>query len=291
MNYRHIYHAGNFADVVKHTILLLLLQKLKVKEKPFAVLDAFAGIGLYDLSSQEAQKTMESRNGVGCLFPSGETKCGPDDLLAPKAFGSSPKGTMPAIITQYLRIIGLEAGSYPGSPMLIASSLRDQDHLIAAELHPVDYATLKRNMSYIPNVHVHHIDAYRAIKAFCPPKEKRGLVLLDPAFEVRDEFEKVLDAVRMVKKRFAGGMLMLWYPIKDRKLVDNFYKNYKEIGYTQTTTIEFEIKASEGMNKCGIMISNPPYIEEELQELMEYLAQVMHGRYKLVAPGLDPRVS
>ncbi len=127
------------------------------------------------------------------------------------------------------------------------------------------------------NIHVHHIDAYNAIKAFCPPKEKRGLILLDPAFEVRDEFEKILTSMSMIKQRFTGGMVMLWYPIKDRRLVNEFYKDYEAVGYKETIRIEFEINGMVGMNKCGIMISNPPYAELEIREAMEYLAKVMGG--------------
>lgn len=261
MNYRHIYHAGNFAEVIKHITLMMLIQKLKEKDKPFAILDAFAGIGLYDLRSEEAQKTLESERGIGSL----------------RSELSSP----PSIITEYLRLIDSHTELYPGSPTITAHMLREADQLIAAELHPADYIKLKHNMRHSQNVHVHHIDAYNAIKAFCPPKEKRGLVLLDPAFEVRDEFDKILEALKLIKKRFAGGMVMIWYPIKEQSLVSKFYQRYKEVGYAESLTLEFEIGGMEGMNKCGIIISQPPHIEADLRDVMNYLAKALGGTYTI----------
>lgn len=262
MNYRHIYHAGNFADVVKHITLMMLLQKFKEKDKPFAVLDAFAGIGLYDLASTESQKTKESERGIEAL-----RTCLP---------------LPPSIVMEYLCLIDTYGGLYPGSPMIATSMLREGDHLIAAELHPADYATLKYNMRRHKNTHVHHLDAYNAIKAFCPPKEKRGLVLLDPAFEVKDEFDKVLEAMKLIKKHFGGGMVMLWYPIKDERLVNKFYKDYKEVGYAESLVVEFEIGGMEGMNKCGIIIANPPYIEDDLREVINYLAKALDGKSNIL---------
>jgi len=260
MNYRHIYHAGNFADVVKHITLMILLKKLKEKDKPFAVLDAFAGLGMYDLGSEEAQKTLESDYGI-------------------RRLASCPE--MTPVIQEYLDLISRCSGSYPGSPVIIASMLRENDRMIASELHPADYITLKRNMYRYKNAHIHHIDAYNAIKAFCPFQEKRGLVMLDPAFEVKDEFDKILDALTMIKKRFAGGLVMLWYPIKNRLLVNKFYADYKQIGYRETLTLEFAIKAIEGMNRCGIMITNPPDIAQELQATMKCLSITMDGEFKM----------
>jgi len=283
MNYRHLYHAGNFADVVKHVTLISLLKKLCEKDKPFAVLDAFAGLGLYDLASEEALRTKESESGVGALVSHGldprASEVSRDPRVKPVENSRAHGMQMPPIITEYLRVTASHNGLYPGSPMIAASYLREEDQLIAAELHPADYATLKHNMRRHNNVHVHHIDAYNAIKAFCPPKEKRGLVLLDPAFEVKDEFTKVLDALRLIKKRFSAGVVMVWYPIKDKQLVEKFYKDYREVGYAETLTIEFEVNALEGMKKCGILIANPPYIEPELREAMDYLALVMGGGY------------
>lgn len=261
MNYRHIYHAGNFADVVKHITLIMLLQKLKEKDKPFAVLDAFAGLGIYDLTSNESQRTLESERGIGLL------------RNAPNLSSLT--------ILEYLSIADSYEGLYPGSPMIAASLLRKDDKLIAAELHPSDYSALKYNMRRYSNAHIHHIDAYNAVKAFCPPKEKRGLVLLDPAFEAKDEFDKIIESVKLIKQRFNGGIVMIWYPIKDAHLVSKFYKDYKEVGYAESLKLEFEINGMEGMNKCGIIISNPPYIESALKEVMACLAKILDGKYQV----------
>ena len=311
MNYRHIYHAGNFADVVKHITLISLLNKLQAKDKPFAVLDAFAGIGIYNLRSEQAERTNESEGGIYLL----------DNNLTDDA---------PKLIKQYFEIVngynGAQSSSgaieiegieldlriqrkcvisedndslfvdsrlrgndiggqsdnssiYPGSPLIISSLLRDHDRLIACELHKEDYQTLKRNMKLYSNSSIHNIDAYQSIKAFWPPKEKRGLVLLDPAFEARDEFDKIISALTLLKERFASGMVMVWYPIKDKKNVDNFYKKQKTIGYKETLFIEFELLSADraiGMNKCGIMICNPPFVKEEITKVMEYLVDTIY---------------
>lgn len=253
MNYRHIYHAGNFADVVKHIALISLINKLKLKEKPFGVLDAFAGTGIYNISDERAQKTGEYKTGIDTIKSCENAQ----DL-----------------ITQYLNIANdFGNDSYPGSPAIIASILRKEDKLIATELHKEDYAELKNNMKNFKNVEIHHMDAYNAVKAFSPFKEKRGLVLIDPPFEVKDEFDKIIKALTILHQRFMSGMVMTWYPIKDKKLVANFYDNYKKIGYKESLVLEFEIKLEKdgAMNKCGIIISNPPDVKNELQEVLDYL--------------------
>ena len=292
MNYRHIYHAGNFADVMKHTILVCLLQKLREKDKPFTVLDAFAGIGIYDLTSEEAQTTKEYENGVGRVeflsdeLSSSRRKPGPSSLLNT---GSRVKPGMTAMscndaVHTYLSIISSLNHSgdlklYPGSPYIIAGMLREHDYLIATELHPQDYAILKYNMSRENNVEIHHIDGYNAIKAFLPPKTPRGLVLLDAAFEVKNEYLKIIDALKLIRKRFLPGVVMIWYPIKDTKLVKQFYEDLKTTGYPEFLQVEFGIDDSElGMNKCGVIIANPPHIKDELELLMKELCEdIYHG--------------
>ena len=269
MNYRHIYHAGNFADVVKHITLISLINKLKNKDKPFAVLDAFAGLGIYDLNADQAERTGENKTGINQLY-------------------SHLSDDAPELIKQYIRLVKSynhsdEVTIYPGSPLIISSMMRSHDRLIACELHKEDYPSLKHNMALYPNSHIHNIDAYQSIKAFTPMPEKRGLVVLDPAFEVRDEFDKILSALKRLKQRFASGMVMIWYPIKDQKAINDFYQKQKEVGYNESLIIEFELLASEnlGMNKCGIMICNPPFIEAEIKEAMAYLTKkIYHGKAK-----------
>ena len=315
MNYRHIYHAGNFADLMKHLILVALLKKLQEKDKGFTVLDAFAGIGLYDLESEEAQKTKEYENGIGVLrkwvenhhprghkvelrdLPSSSSpRSGArgsqdtrEELLLPHEIpdpaSRSYAGTEDDAISTYLSLAPSPT-LYPGSPYIIASLLRGQDNLIASELHPQDYATLKHNMRMC-DAAIHHIDGYNAIKAFLPPKSPRGLVLLDGAFEVRNEYLKIIDALKLIRKRFAAGIVMIWYPIKDVKLVKEFYKDLKGTGYPEFLRVEFEIDdIGLGMNKCGVIIANPPHIKTELEEMMRFLCDDVYGGGARVSVGV-----
>lgn len=268
MNYRHIYHAGNFADVVKHIILIALVNNLKKKEKPFAILDAFAGIGLYDLKDERPNKTSEYSKGIALLY---------DSLR---------RGDLPQLIQQYLEIIKdfNDEGNieyYPGSPMIIQSLLRSGDRLIASELHKADYLELKQNMrSY--NAQLHNLDAYNAIKAFVPPKEKRGLVFIDPAFEVKDEFSKLIASLKQIKTSFLTGLVMIWFPIKDANPVNQFYQKYREIGYKESLLLEFEVGAASDslaenkMQKFGILIANPPFIKDEITSAMDYLVSEIY---------------
>lgn len=339
MNYRHIYHAGNFADLMKHLILIELLQKLREKDKAFTVLDAFAGLGIYDLSSEEAQKTKEYENGIGILSASlrGTTSTsavGRGNLIVEeKSHTANTRLPRDASITRndahraistYLSIIdslGLP-DLYPGSPYIISQLLREDDNLIASELHPQDYAELKHNMLIEKNTAIHLIDGYNAIKAFLPPKNLRGLVLLDAAFEVKNEYLKIIDALKLIRKRFAAGIVMIWYPIKDEALVRDFYSSLRDTGYTEFLKIEFEInnpklqatipfsvldypleeqeleerkpilnmcapqkpkfddmgiKTGNGMNKCGVIIANPPYIKDEIESLMHFLSHEVYN--------------
>lgn len=265
MNYRHIYHAGCFADLMKHLILVALLKKLQEKDKGFTILDAFAGLGIYDLASEEAQKTKEYENGIGMLRT----------YLDSSGFVNDNNATT---ISTYISIISSLSSPtlYPGSPYIISSLLREQDELIASELHPQDYAQLKHNMRW-DNSAIHHIDGYHAIKAFLPPKNQRGLVLLDAAFEVQNEYFKIIDALKLIRKRFAAGIVMIWYPIKDLKLVREFYSTLKSTGYQEFLKVEFEIdNADLGMNKCGVIIANPPHIKDQLSDMMQFLCDEVY---------------
>lgn len=201
MNYRHIYHAGNFADVLKHAVLARLVTYLQQKEKAFRVLDTHAGIGLYDLSSEEAQKTGEWRDGIGRLLE-----------------GELP-AEIAAILAPYLQSIrtlnpGPELTLYPGSPKLARMLFRPQDRLSAMELHPDDYETLHRLFDGDFQSRVTELDGWLALGAHLPPKEKRGLILVDPPFEKEGEYERLADGLARGYRRFAGGVYCLWYPFE-----------------------------------------------------------------------------
>lgn len=258
-----------------------------MKEKPvsFSVLDAFGGIGIYDLESEEAGKTGEYKSGVALLQNSSLCSVNKEPIINKRVLGSSPQdeGFLPPederIFQTYLKIINeLNRDSahllYPGSPYIISELLRPGDSLIACELHKEDYTILKKNIHYP----VHNIDAYNAIKAFLPPKTSRGLVLLDPAFEVKDEFSKIISALKFIRKRFAAGVVMVWYPIKDRHIVQKFYTELKTTGYSEFLKIEFEVDQAElAMNKCGVIIANPPNIMNQLQLMMHFLCDLIYN--------------
>ena len=272
MNYRHIYHAGNFADIVKHISLVAIINQLKQKEKPFAVLDAFAGIGQYDLSAEESLKTGESDYGIKRLLRSLDT-----------GFNH------PKLLQLFLNIINISSKSnlstprniYPGSPMIIKNLLRDKDRLIASELHKGDYHSLKRLMLGVKNANIHYMDGYKATKAFLPFKENRGLVFLDPPFEVTNEFDKLLNIMKMIKQRSRNISVLVWYPIKDLIAVQSFYNNYKIIGFTESIIMEFKFNNSPtNMSRCGLLIANPPNVISELDENISY---IINNAYQLEA--------
>ena len=209
MNYRHAYHAGNFADVVKHVVLSRIIEYLKRKDAPFRVIDTHAGIGLYDLSSDEAGKTGEWLDGIG--------------RIAGKAFSAE----VTALLAPYLDAAGLsDAGgaieSYPGSPLIARRLFRKQDRLFAIELHPEDAAELRQLFAGDIQTRVLELDGWLALGAQLPPKERRGLVLVDPPFEESGEFDRMADALTRAYHRWPGGIYALWYPIKSMDEVAAF---------------------------------------------------------------------
>lgn len=264
MNYRHIFHAGNFADVLKHTILCMLLEHLKKKDKGFLYLDTHAGIARYTLTSDIAQKTCEYLNGIAKIYH-----------LA----------TCPPAIKTYQNIVRAFNDNndmlqyYPGSPQIAAALLRPQDHMILAELHPEDVQTLKSEFAGNQQVAVHHIDGYQSIKAFLPPKTGRGLILIDPPFEAKDEFTKIADTLTLAAKRFPQGIYAIWFPIKDLNHVKNFVFKIKELELKDGLFIKFAIgKLPEeaGLTSCGMLILNAPWkFSDELQPVIAWLTQTL----------------
>lgn len=266
MNYRHAYHAGNFADVVKHVVLTRLLEYLKHKDKAFRVIDTHAGIGRYDLSSVEAQKTGEWQGGIGKLIGA-PLDAGVASLLAP--------------YLETVRALNREGGvrKYPGSPLLARNLLRKQDRLSVIELHPKDAAKLKAEFAGDFQVRVMELDGWLALGAHLPPKEKRGLVLIDPPFEEEGEFGRLVDGLVKAHKRWPGGIYALWYPIKDRKAVIAFRKALKQSGIAKLLDIEFEIRpgsSEPSLDGTGMVVVNPPFtLEGELRTILPALHKVL----------------
>ena len=263
MNYRHLYHAGGFADAHKHAILALLLGRLSEKATAIAVLDTHAGIGRYDLTSAAAQRTGEFRQGIGRL------------LAAAKA----PASTQPYIAA--VKAMNPDGGLrwYPGSPSLAATLTRPQDRLVLMELHAEDALALKRAFAGDSRIAVHHEDGYLGLKAFLPPKERRGLVLIDPAFEATDEFERQAEAVVTAHRRWPAGIHALWYPIKEPAAVRRLHDVLRQSGIRKIMLAELLVRAagaSEGLHGSGLIVINPPWkLEEALGELLPWLAATL----------------
>jgi len=269
MNYRHAYHAGNFADVVKHAVLARLVEYLKQKDKAFRVVDTHAGIGRYNLASVEAGKTGEWQGGIGRVF---------EARLEPKAA---------ALLEPYLEAVRAlnpdgNLRRYPGSPLIVRHLLRNQDRLTAIELHPKDAGQLKSVLADDFQVRVIELDGWLALGAHLPPKEKRGLVLIDPPFEEQGEFPRLVEGLQKAYRRWPGGIYALWYPIKDRKAVNAFRTALKEAGIPKILDIAFDIRPvsnEPSLDGSGLVVVNPPYtLEGEL-------GVVLPALHKLLAVG------
>ena len=271
MNYRHVYHAGNFADVIKHIILTRIVEYLKRKEQAFRVIDTHAGIGLYDLSSVEAQKTGEWIDGIGRLISAAKMHEIPEEienLLAPYLDAVSAQNTKSGQLVYY-----------PGSPVITRPLLRKQDRLTALELHPVDARKLASYFEGDYQARITHLDGWLALGAYLPPKEKRGLVLIDPPFEIPGEFNRLIEGLEKAYKRFSGGTYSLWYPIKDIKAVKHFHQAAFDTGIEKILDVQLSVRADTEearFNGTGMMIINPPYtLESELKILLPWLRDLL----------------
>ncbi len=264
MNYRHIYHAGNFADVLKHAVLARLIVYLQGKDKAFRVLDTHAGIGLYDLSSEEAQKTGEWQTGIGKLL---------DKQLPPDV------ATLLEPYLEAVRSLNPDGGVryYPGSPKLTRMLLRNQDRLSAMELHPDDYETLSDLFEGDFRTRVTKLDGWLAMGAHLPPKEKRGLVLVDPPFEQEGEYERLVSSLVKAYRRFPNGVYCLWFPMKKGAPIAAFYEALKMSGIPKMLTAELTVvsdRETTGLNGSGLIIVNPPYtLKDELHTLLPVLKE------------------
>jgi 23S rRNA (adenine2030-N6)-methyltransferase len=265
MNYRHAFHAGNFADVVKHAVLALVIEHLKLKPAPFRVIDTHAGAGLYDLASDEATRTGEWRAGIGRLI-------GPEAAPLPDE--------VERILRPYLGVLervgaGAPTNLYPGSPRLALELMRAGDRLIANELHPEDRAQLEVVLRGDRRAKVLGIDGWQALRAMLPPKERRGVVLIDPPFEEAGELERLTQGLAAAVDRFATGTYLLWYPIKNTGAVAAFKRRLAQAGYDKLMTVELRVGASGvGLEAAGLIVLNPPFrLEAELAVLLPFLAE------------------
>jgi 23S rRNA (adenine2030-N6)-methyltransferase len=238
MNYRHAYHAGNFADCFKHALLVALLDSFGRKPTPYFVLDTHAGIGRYDLTAEAAKRTDEAEAGILRLLQ-----------------------RQTPVLERYVGLVE-QLGLYPGSPALIRAALREQDRLACCELHPEDAPTLRRLFHRDPQVEVHERSGWEALSALLPPKEKRGLVFVDPPFEARDEFFTLANGLRRGHGRFRHGVFAAWYPVKQMAAVREFYASLATSGIKDIVAVELHLRDTtnpDRLNGCGLLVINPPY--------------------------------
>ncbi len=253
MNYRHAFHAGNFADCMKHALILSILGLIIRKPAPVFVLDTHAGRGAYDLLA-DAQRTGEWRHGIARLIP--------------------PPPTLAFFVGLAERI-----GLYPGSPAFIRARLRPGDSLACCELHPEDAAALRRRFRTDPQVAVHHRDGYEAIGALLPPAQGRGMVLIDPPFEQPGEFDRILDALQLGAARFDHGVYAAWYPIKHRSPVTAFHAALQQSGLRDLIAAELWLREPTDparLNGCGLIVRNAPWgFEDEAASILAALRDTL----------------
>jgi 23S rRNA (adenine2030-N6)-methyltransferase len=266
VNYRHAFHAGSFADVFKHAVLCRVLYHLREKPAAFRVIDTHAGAGLYDLAGAEAARGGEWHDGIEKLRAAA--------LPEPAA----------ALLTPYLEVIGAlnerdRLRLYPGSPAVARAWLRRQDRLIACELEPRAAAALGRNLRGDARVKTLAIDGWTALSAYVPPKERRGVVLIDPPFEEDRDFHRLSHGLAAAHRKWATGIYMLWYPIKDRGEPDALAKRLRRLALGKTLRAELTVAArsdASRLNGCGLVLVNPPWkLADELAILMPVLAKIL----------------
>ncbi|MEJ8472649.1 23S rRNA (adenine(2030)-N(6))-methyltransferase RlmJ [Roseibium algae] len=267
MNYRHAYHAGNIGDVLKHAVFSRLILYFQRKDKPFRIIDTHAGIGGYDLTSEETQKTGEYRDGIAKVL----------DAAIPE--------DVDAILSPWLNLIRQEnptgkLAHYPGSPLLARKLMRSIDRLTLTELHPADFETLAKCFAGDHQVKTIHLDGWLALGSFLPPKEKRGLVMIDPAFEQAYEFDRMAEAIIKGWRKFTTGTYACWYPLKDRRGLADFHNALREAGVKDVLTLELKIGKSGPdtiMLGSGMTIINPPFtLADEMQIVLPWLADTLH---------------
>lgn len=264
MNYRHSYHAGSFTDVTKHVILTALMAAISRKDTPFCYIDTHAGIGYYDLLSEQANKTKEYQSGIE------------------KVIG---KENPPALVQRYLDCVHKINNKlteskfaalryYPGSPMIARYLARPHDRVVACELHPQDYELLRSAFAGDKQVAIHHMDGFLGLKAFLPPRERRGLVLIDPPYENPDEFSRIAQSMPVAIKRWDTGIYAIWYPIKDKAQTDRFYRTLRQNVSLPILSIELTTYPDlpNHLNGSGVAIINPPWqFDQTMNETLPWL--------------------
>jgi 23S rRNA (adenine2030-N6)-methyltransferase len=259
LSYRHAFHAGNFADVLKHAVLAALIEAIKKKDTPFCYVDTHAGAGRYDLQSGAARKTGEYREGIARLWT---------------------RTDVPEALRSYLDAVRAlnadgELRYYPGSPRLARHLLRAQDRMILMELHTTEHPLLQQEFAGDRQAAVHHVDGYQGLRAHLPPREKRGIVLIDPSYEVKTEFKQVVTALKNAYERWNTATLALWYPVLERSTVARLERALHSSGMREILLAELCVAdddAPPGMHGCGMIVVRPPWkFDVQLRALLPWL--------------------
>jgi len=273
LSYRHAFHAGNFADVLKHLILIQIIDYLKQKDKPFSCIDTHAGAGKYTLNSDYALKNREFDTGIGKLWH---------------------RTDLPGCVANYVGLIKQfnSAGPlkhYPGSPLLAQHLLRAQDRLFCYELHSTEIKLLAATLKTDRRVKIFHADGLKGSLGLLPPVQHRGLVLIDPSYELKTDYRHVLETLGAMYKRFATGTFMLWYPVINRQRNQELEQQLKTSGIKNMHLFELGIQADSpelGMTACGMIVINPPWtLTTQMERVLPWLTDVLghngEGFYRL----------
>lgn len=261
--YRHLFHAGNFADVFKHSLLTQLVLVLEKKDKPFFVLDTHAGTGLYDLMHAWAQKNAEYKDGIALLLER-------DDV--------------PNRLVPYLEAVRAENGHgtlryYPGSPRIVRRLLRPNDRMVLIELNRPDCEELDALFRGDRQVLVRLMDGYQALRAFLPPKERRGLIFIDSSFDRAQEFRRLTEGLVEAHRRFATGVYALWYPLMEPAAMRAFERDVTATGIRRILQLELSVMPDEwvgNLRGCGLLVVNPPFGYEEIaRSMLDWLWPVL----------------
>ena len=263
LSYRHAFHAGNFADVLKHSVLTLVLEYMTRKEKGFLYVDSHSGAGMYQLSDEYAQKTGEYKDGIAKLIDSDAQN---DDIPEP--------------LIEYIELIkrlnlGADLNIYPGSPGIARQFMRRQDSSHLFELHPTDIEHLTDFCQRWRKVFVKQSDGYQGVLSLLPPPSRRGVVLIDPPYELKEDYSKAVKTIIKGYKKFATGIYILWYPVVKRELVEQMKSQFQASDVKNLLQVEFcltEDTEEYGMTGTGLFIVNPPWqLAQQLSEILPYL--------------------
>ncbi|MET0065751.1 MAG: 23S rRNA (adenine(2030)-N(6))-methyltransferase RlmJ [Candidatus Thiodiazotropha sp.] len=258
LSYRHAYHAGNPADVVKHLVLVEVLGYMREKDKPFVYIDTHAGSGLYRLDTPQATHNREFEKGIGCLLGAGEPELQPY-LEIVRHF--NPDGIL---------------HRYPGSPKIAAQLLRSQDQAWLFELHPNEFPALKESFRNNRQFHLAQEDGFDGLMRLLPPPSRRGCVLIDPSYEVKQDYQRAIEQLLRAVKRFATGVYLLWYPVVERGRVDQMQRTLVKSGVRRLHCFELQhaVSHSQGMWASGLFVINPPWmLMQRMQTILPILAE------------------